>query len=178
MSPALRYFVWNYFRAFLWVAMVAFSLHRGTRNGRVSRSFIAAHVFALGIGIAADFFLVNYAPKSWKVIDVMQWVFVAPIVLFTVISLWIGNREKPIRIPDVLVTMIPIAMWGLLVVYGWQRMWDCHVLGAWFVSAAAGGVDLYARCGPPWAKRRSYLSRLAGYVLVVATVYLVLPRTE
>ena len=178
MSPVLHYFVWNYIRAFLFVAAVAFALYRSTRNARVARAFIAAHIFALGFGIAVDFFLVNYAPKSWLVIGVLQWVFTAPIVIFTVISLWIGNREKPIKIPDVLVTMIPITMWGLMVVYGWQMMWDCHVLGAWFVSAASGGVDLYARCGPPWAQRRSYRTRLAGYVLIVATVYLILPRTE
>jgi hypothetical protein len=178
MSPVLRYFVWNYLRALVWVAAVSWALHRGTRSAKVSKAFIGAHILALGAGAALDFFLVNDAPRSWLVIDVMQWVFTAPIVIFTIISLYIGNWEKPIKIPDVFMTLIPIVMWGLMVVYGWQRMWDCHVLGAWFVSAASGGADLYARGGPAWARRNTWLTRLAGYVLVVAAVYLLLPLTE
>ena len=178
MSVAVKYFAWNYLRAFLWIGAVAFALYRGTRNARIARSFIAAHLVALGVGIASDVFLVNFAPASWKTIDVLQWFFAAPIVIFTAISLWIGDREKPMHAPDALVTMIPIAMWGLMVIYGWQRMWDCHILGAWFVSAASGGVDLYTRCGPAWIQRRSWPARLAGYVLVVAVAYLLVPRTE
>lgn len=178
MSPVLAYFAWNYFRALLWVGAVAFALYRGTRNARMGRAFVMAHLAALGAGAGLDFFLANYAPRQWLVIDVMQWVFTAPIVIFTIISLYIGNWEKPIKIPDVFMTLIPIVMWGLLVIYGWQRMWDCHVLGAWFVSAASGGVDLFARGGPPWARQRTFTTRLAGYVLVVMAVYLLLPHTE
>ena len=179
LSPVVSYFAWNYIRAFLWIAATAFALDRGTRNPRIARAFIGAHLVALGAGAATDFFLVVYAPKSWQSMDVLEWVFTAPIAIFTIISLWIGNREKPIAVPDVFMTLTPILMWALLVIYGWQKhMWTCHVLGAWFVSAASGGVDLYARAGPPWAARRSYLTRLAGYVLVVVTVYLVVPRTE
>ena len=174
----LKYFGWMYLRALIWVATVSFALDRGTRNRKVSRAFVGAHLVALGFGAATDFFMVNFAPKSWLQIDVMQWVFVAPIVIFTVISLWIGNREAPITVPDVFMTLTPVVMWALMVIYGWQVMWWCHVLGAWFVSAAGGAVDLTARCGPPWARRRSLLTRLAGYVLVVMTVYLILPRTE
>lgn len=174
----LKYFVWNYFRAAVWVAAVSLALYRGTRLARVARAFVKAHIVALGAGAGVDYFMINIAPKSWLVIDVMQWVFVAPIVIFTVISLMIGNRESPVEVPDVFMTLIPIVLWGLMVIYGWQTMWYCHVLGAWFVSAASGSVDLYARCGAPWARKRSYLTRLAGYVVVVMTVYLVLPKTE
>ena len=178
MTPLVRYFVWTYFRGFLWIAATAFALYRGTRNARIARAFVAAHAVALGSGAAMDYFLVNDAPKTWLTTGFLQSVFTAPIAIFTVISLWIGNREEPIGIPDVFMTLTPIVMWGLLVIYGWQIMWKCDVLGAWFVSAASGAVDLYARTGPPWARRRTYLTRLAGYVLVLATVYLLLPRTE
>lgn len=174
----LKYFAWNYLRAFIWVAAVALALYRGTRDAKVARAFIAAHIVALGAGAGMDYFLVNLAPKSWLVMDVLQWVFTAPIAIFTVISLWIGNRVKPVKIPDVLITMLPIVLWGLMVIYGWQVMWYCHVLGAWFVSAASGGIDLYARAGPEWARRRSWTTRLIGYAAVVMTVYLLLPRTE
>src|SRR5690349_3749734 len=131
MSPTTRYFAWNYLRALLWIGAAAFVLHRSTRNAKVSRAFIGAHMIALGVGAATDFFLVNYAPRSWLAIDVMQWVFTAPIAIFTVISLWIGNWEKPVTVPDVFMTLTPIVLWGLMVIDGWQRMWDCHVLGAW-----------------------------------------------
>jgi hypothetical protein len=178
MSPMLKYFAWMYLRALLWVALVSFGLFRATRNAKVSKSFVAAHLVALGFGAATDFFMLNLAPKSWLQLDVMQWVFVLPIAIFTVISLWIGNREKPIVVPDVFMTLTPVVMWALMVIYGWQSMWWCHVLGAWFVSAAGGAVDLTSRCGPPWSARRPYLTRFSGYVLVVMTVYLILPRTE
>jgi hypothetical protein len=174
----LKFFAWNYFRAGLWVALVSFALYRATGLRRVARDFIAAHIAALGAGAGVDFLMINVAPKSWLDISVMQWVFTAPIVIFTIISLWIGNRERPIEVPDVFMTLTPIVMWGLMVIYGWQVMWYCHVLGAWFVSAASGSVDLYARCGAPWARKRSYLTRFAGYAAVVMAVYLILPRTQ
>jgi len=178
MSPTLKYFAWQYLRALLWVVLISYGVHRATRSARVSKAFVAAHLVALGFGAATDFFLINFAPKSWLRIDVLQWVFVAPIAIFTVISLWIGNREEPIHIPDVFMTLAPVVMWGLMVIYGWQVMWWCHVLGAWFVSAAGGAVDLSARAGPAWARRNSWKARAAGYVLVVMAVYLILPRTE
>ena len=180
MSPLFKYFAWNYVRAILWIAAVALALYRSTRNARVSRAFIAAHAVALGAGAAADFFIVRAGPKPWLTMDVMQWVFTAPIAIFTVISLWIGNREVPIKIADVFLSLLPVVMWAFLVIYGWDRVviWTCHVLGAWFVSAASGAVDLYARCGPPWVRERSRRTRFAGYALVVMTVYLILPRTE
>ncbi|MBI5211029.1 MAG: hypothetical protein HY927_13750 [Elusimicrobia bacterium] len=178
MSPVLKYFLWMYFRAFLWIASAALCLHRATGRPRVARAYVGAHVVALGVGALADFFLYNFAPKSWLVIEVLQWVFTAPIVVFTVISLWIGSWEVSVEAPDVFMTLVPIAAWGLMVIYGWQDMYDCHVLGAWFVSAASGAVDLWTRFGPPLSRRRSFLARLAGYALVVMAVYLLLPRTE
>lgn len=174
----LKYFAWNYFRAFVWIALISVALWRSTGNAKIVKAFVAAHLVALGAGALGDYFLINLAPKSWLTIGVMQWVFVAPIAIFTVISLYIANWGKPVKIPDVLVTMVPIAAWGLMVVYGWQMMWFCHVLGGWFVSAASGGVDLYARFGPEKARSRSWTVRFVGYAAVVATVYLLLPRTE
>ena len=174
----LKYFLWMYFRAFIWIASAAFLLYRATGRPKVAGAYIAAHAVALGFGAFVDFFMINLAPKSWMTIDFMQWVFVAPIVVFTIISLWIGSWEVPVEPPDVFMTLVPITAWGLLVIYGWQSMFYCHVLGAWFVSAASGAVDLWTRFGPPWARRRSYLTRLAGYAVVVMTVYLLLPHTE
>ncbi|MFI5345036.1 MAG: hypothetical protein ACHQ51_01560 [Elusimicrobiota bacterium] len=178
-SPDVRYFAWQYLRALVWVIIVSWILRRAAGNAKVGRAFFLAHLAALAFGVATDAFMVNWAPKSWLDIEVLQWVFVAPIVIFTVISLWIGNWERPVKIPDVLMTLVPIAAWGLLVIYGWQsRMWTCHVLGAWFVSAAAGGLDLYTLYGPEPVRRRRIAARLAGYALIVLTVYLILPRTE
>ena len=76
--------------------------------------------------------------------------------------------------------MLPLASivaWGFLVVFGWQRgMGDYDVLGAWFVSAGCGGVDLAATFGPSTLNKRPIVSRIAGYALMVAAVYLILPR--
>lgn len=177
-SPDARYFGWIYFRAFVWVLLVTWGLRRSTGNKKVAKAFFLAHLAALAFGAATDAFMVTYAPKSWLHIEVLQWVFVTPIVIFTVISLWIAGWEAPVHAPDAFMTLVPITAWGLLVIYGWQKMWYCHVLGAWFVSAASGAVDLFARCGPPGARRRSYRTRLAGYAAVVATVYLLLPLTQ
>lgn len=179
LSPDARYFGWQYFRALLWVFAVAFALRRATGNAKVFKAFVLAHLAALGFGILVDGYMVTWAPKSWLTLDVLQWIFVAPLAIFTVISLWIGSWEKPVYAADAFMTLVPITAWGLLVVFGWQAgMWHCHVLGAWFVAAACGGVDLYARYGPRRAKDRPYLTRLAGYAGVVAFVYLLLPRTE
>lgn len=177
MSPTLKYFFWMYFRAFVWIAASAAALLRATRNRSVARGYILAHVAALAFGALIDGFLFGLAPRTWLRIEVMQWVFTAPIAVFTVISLWIGSWEVSVEPPDVFMALAPIVAWALLVIYGWQSMWDIHVLGAWFVSAASGAVDLWTRFGPPWARRRSYLLRFAGYAVVVMTVYLLIPRT-
>ena len=179
MSPVTRYFAWMYFRAFVWILVCTLSLRWSTRNGKVVRAFFGAHLAALGFAVVTDLLLFAYAPPRLLKIEVLQWIFTVPIVIFTSISLWICNWEKPVKIPDVLITMVPLVLWGLLVIFGWQwYMSDCHVLGAWFSSAAAGAVDLYARYGPPAVTRRPYTVRLAGYALVVLTVYLLLPRTQ
>jgi hypothetical protein len=178
MGPDAKYFGWIYLRAFVWVLIVTFALRRSTGNQKISKGFFMAHMAALAFGALTDGFMVNYAPKSWLDIEVLQWVFVMPIAIFTVISLWIAGWESPVHAPDAFMTLVPITAWGLMVIYGWQKMWYCHVLGAWFVSAASGGVDLYARCGPPWAKKRNYLTRFVGYAVIVMIVYLLLPKTE
>lgn len=173
-----RYFAWMYVRAFAWVLLCGGFLRRATGNGKIARAYLGAHLAALGFGIATDLALFTVAPASFLTNQVLQGVFFVPIVIFTVISLWICNWEKPVNIPDVFMTLVPIAMWGLLVIFGWQTAWDGHVLGAWFASAAAGAADLFARYGPPWATRRSYSTRLGAYGAVVLAVYLILPLTE
>lgn len=178
MSPAGRYFAWMYARAFVWVLLCAWSLRRATGNEKVSLAFFSAHLAALGFGIAVDLGLFWLAPPEYLTNRVLQGIFLLPIVIFTGISLWIGNWGKPVTVADVFLTLVPIILWGLLVIHGWEDAWDGHVLGAWFASAAAGGVDLYARYGPPLATRRPALTRLAAYPLVVLAVYCVLPRTE
>jgi hypothetical protein len=179
LSPDARYFAWQYFRALVWVVAVSLALWRATGNAKVARAFFLAHLLALGFGVAVDAFMVNWAPKAWLQLDVLEWVFVAPIAIFTVISLWIGSWQAPVHASDAFMALAPIVAWGFLVIYGWQTsMWHCHVLGAWFVSAACGGVDLYARYGAVWARRRPYAARSAAYAIVVMIVYLLLPRTE
>ncbi len=177
MSSLLKYFLWVYARALIWIASSAFALRAATGKTPVARGFALAHLAALAFGILVDVYLINWAPRSWLRIEVMQWVFTAPIVIFTIISLWIGSWEVSVEPPDVFMTLVPVVTWALMVIYGWQSMWDYNVLGAWFVSAASGAVDLWTRFGPPWARRRSYVCRLAGYAVVVLTVYLVLPHT-
>ena len=178
IGPLLRHFGWTYLRALLWVAAVAFALRSSTGNRRVWRAFISAHAVALGVGVLTDLFMVCLAPRAWLRIEVTQWIFTAPIAIFTVISLWIGDREVPVKVPDVFMTLAPVVAWALLVIHGWQDMYDCHVLGAWFVSAACGGVDLFTRAGPAWALRRSWPTRAAGYAVIVLLVYLGLPWTQ
>jgi hypothetical protein len=175
----VRYFAWMYFRALTWIVICALALRQGTGNWKIVRAFFTAHLVALAFAVVTDVLLFKFAPPQMLRIEVLQWIFTIPIVIFTIISLWICNWEKDVKIPDVLITMVPIVMWGLLVIFGWQwGMAECHILGAWFSSAAAGAVDLYARYGPPWAARRPYLVRLAGYAVVVMTVYVLLPLTQ
>lgn len=175
----MRYFAWMYCRALVWIIICSLALSRGTGNWGIVRAFFGAHMAALGFAVVTDLLLYGYAPPGFLKIEVLQWIFTIPIVIFTVISLWISNWVKPVKIPDVLITVIPIVVWGLLVIFGWQwGMAECHILGAWFCSAAAGAVDLYARYGPPSATRRPYVTRLVGYVVVVLTVYVLLPRTQ
>lgn len=174
-----RYFAWQYFRAFTWVVLASLALRRTVGDPKVSRAYFGAHMAALGFGAAVDAFMVTLAPKAWLSLDVLQWVFFAPIVVFTVISLWIASWKAPVHASDAFMTMVPVAAWGLLVVFGWQKgMWRCHVLGAWFVSAACGAVDLRRRFGPPAPKLRARAERLAAYAAVIMAVYLLLPRTE
>jgi uncharacterized membrane protein YeiH len=178
MTEALKYFLWMYLRAAVWIALTASLIYFLTRNSKVTRAFVLAHMAALGFGALADYALIHYAPESWLQLSILQWVFTAPIVIFTVISLWICSWEKAVHASDVFMTLSAVAAWGFLVAYGWQSMWQCHVLGAWFVSAAAGSVDLCVRFGPEKVRGRPYIYRFLGYAMSVITVYLLLPRTE
>lgn len=69
-----------------------------------------------------------------------------------------------------------LVIWGCLVVFGWKHgMGDYDILGAWFVSAGCGGIDLVARFGAERLTRRPYLTRTLGYALVLMAVYEILP---
>ncbi|MDE2142115.1 MAG: hypothetical protein KGJ84_06870 [Elusimicrobia bacterium] len=107
MSADVRYFSWIYFRAFVWVLLVTGALRKSTGNTKISKAFFFAHLTALAFGALTDGFMVTYAPKSWLHIEVLQWVFVAPIVVFSVISLWIASWEAPVHAPDAFMTLVP-----------------------------------------------------------------------
>lgn len=178
MSETLKYTIWLYARVAIWIGLTAALTYLLTRNAKVVKAFVLAHMAALGFGMLTDYLLILYAPESWIRLSVLQWVFTAPIAVFTVISLWICSWEKEMHAADVFMTLSAVTAWGFLVVYGWQTMWHCHVLGAWFVSAAAGAVDLSVRFGPERTRSRPYVHRFIGYALAVIAVYLLLPRTE
>ena len=93
----LKYFAWMYLRALIWVALISLGLYRATRSVRVSKAFVSAHLVALGFGAATDFFMLDLAPKSWLNLDVMQWVFVLPIAIFTVEAVDLSPPAKPNR---------------------------------------------------------------------------------
>jgi len=180
----LRAFLWIYLKAAVWVALTALALYRGTGQAKVARAYIFAHIAALGFSALIDAFFWVLAPKSWLVLDVLQWVVAAPIAIFMGIALWISSWEAPVGWRETFMMLVPIVAWGILIMYGFRwhilrdpRIYTCNVLGAWFVCAASGAVDLWTRFGPSWARRWSYLARLTGYAVVITAVVLFLPST-
>jgi len=160
-----------------YVGLVSAGIWAATRRADVVRRYCGAHLVALVLGAAADVAIVKIAlPRGGLPPAYMNAVFLAPIAFFTAFSIWLCHRDEVLRLPAVLAPMAPIVAWGLLVVFGWQTgMGDYDVLGAWFVSAGCGGVDLAAKFGAPALSARPWRAKAVGYPAVLAAVYLLLP---
>jgi hypothetical protein len=169
-------YAWLLTRAFVYIALVSVLLKIGTRNDKIVLAYCVAHAAALVAGSAVDFTLYKLVFHSEPSVQFFNWAYAAPIFLFTAISLYICHWEGPLHLPDVLLPLGAVVVWACLIIWGPQDMEGYDVIGAWFVSAGTGGVDLFTLHGPPWARERRVAARLAGYAAVVAAVYLALPR--
>lgn len=160
------------------VLMISAAVYAATRRTDLVRQYFTAHLVALLLGALVDVAIVKLVmPRGGIPPAYMNAVFLAPLVFFVSFSIYLCHRGTVMHLPDVLIPIAPIVLWGLLVVFGWQTgMGDFDVLGAWFVSAGCGGVDLATRFGPPALTRRPLTLRLAGYAFMLAAVYLILPR--
>lgn len=174
-------YYWFYARiiaaALAFVLMISGGIHAATRRWDLVRSYCAAHAVALVLGAITDVALVKYVLRHGGGLPpaYMNAIFLAPIVFFVGFSIYLC-RPAVMRAHDVLVPVAPIAAWGLLVLFGWQGdIGDYDVLGAWFVAAGCGGVDLAAAFGPPPLSKRPFATRAAGYAFMLAAVYVVLP---
>lgn len=171
-------FGWTVVRAVLFIALVSAAIHRLTGDVKLVKAYCLAHTVAISLGALADAVIVLvFYPKGGLSAGTMNVIFLAPIAFFMGFSLYLCHRDTVLRLGDVLLTLAPILAWGCLVVWGWQNVGDYDVLGAWFVSAACGGVDLIARFGPEPVRRRQLAAKVAGYAAAVLAVYLVLPYT-
>ncbi len=161
------------------VLLVSAGIYAATRRGALVRQYCTAHIIALVLGAMVDVALVKIImPRGLSIPPAyLNAIFLTPIAFFVSFSIYVCHRDTILRLEDVLLPMAPIVAWGCLVVFGWQKgMGDFDVLGAWFVAAGCGGVDLAAAYGPPSFTKRSRTVKLAGYVLMLAAVYLILPR--
>lgn len=163
--------------AAVYVGLIGAGIYAATRQTRLVRQYCAAHLIALVLGAAVDVAIVKFfMPRGGISPQYMNAILLAPIVFFVAFSIYICHRDTVMHLADVLIPMAPVLAWGVLVVFGWQKgMGDYDVLGAWFVSAGCGGVDLAARFGPPVLTARPLRARFAGYLLMLAAVYLLLP---
>jgi hypothetical protein len=174
----LQVFGWTIIRAVGFIAAVSAAVWGLTRDARLVRAYCAAHLLAILLGTTVDLAIVKLLmPRGEIPAAYMNAVFLAPIVFFIAFSLYICHRDVPLTLADVLLAIAPVVAWGLLVVFGWQEMAAYDILGAWFVSAACGGVDLSARFGPPALTRRPLLTKTLGYAASLLAVYLALPLT-
>lgn len=164
--------------AFSFVLLISAGIYAATRRWDLVRQYFAAHAVALVLGTVVDVALVRYfMPRGGIPPAYMNGLLLSPIAFFVGFSIYLCHRHTVLHLQDVLIPIAPIVIWGLLVVFGWQRgMGDYDVLGAWFVSAGCGGVDLAAVFGPPRLTKRPLTVKLAGYALMLAAVYLILPR--
>lgn len=174
-------YYWFYARiivaAVAFVLLISAGIRVTTRRWDLVRRYCGAHVLALILGTITDFALVKYVLRHGGGLPpaYMNAIFLAPIAFFVGFSIYLC-RPEVMHAHDVLVPMSPILAWGLLVLFGWQGdIGDYDVLGAWFVAAGCGGVDLAATFGPPRLSARPWATRAAGYALMLAAVYVVLP---
>ena len=171
------YIIWAFCRALVFIVMISGAIHWLTQDRKITAAYCGAHFGAIVGGCLIDVGLFLILPKEYLNVGFLEIVFVIPIFIFTGIALWICNWKRPVTLKDVFMPLMPIAAWGCLVIWGWQDMEETHVLGAWFVSAGSGGVELISLYGPEWATRRWLVTRLAGYGLILSAVYLILPLT-
>lgn len=160
------------------VLAVSAGIYAATKRRDLVVKYCIAHIVALVLGTLTDLALVQWVlPKGGLAPAYMNAIFLAPIVFFVGFSIYLCHWKTALTAWDILIPIMPIVIWGALVVFGWQRgMGDYDVLGAWFVSAGCGGVDLAAVYGPPSLAKRPLAVKAAGYALMLASVYLILPR--
>ncbi len=162
-----------------YILLVSAGIYAATRRSSLVRQYFAVHLVALVLGALTDVALVKIVMARGLTIApvYMNGIFLAPIAFFIAFSIYICHRDTALTAQDILIPLAPIVAWGCLVVFGWQKgMGDYDVLGAWFVAAGCGGVDLAAAYGPPSFKRRPLAVKLSGYAALLAAVYLILPR--
>jgi len=181
MTPRAVYYAWMMTRALIWIGAISLLIRHFTRERRVVAAYWGAHLAALLLGCGVDILLWDVVGGTAGSVQNRQAIFVAPIAIFTVISLWIGSWRVSQHASDALMTVVPLVLYAGLVIKGWNARGAREfpdVLGAWFVSAASGGLDLIAIYGPPQAVKRRTLLRLAGYAGIALVVYALLPFTE
>lgn len=164
--------------AAVYVLLVSVGIYAATRRSDLVRRYFGVHLVALVLGALTDVALVKILlPRGVSIPPVyMNGIFLAPIAFFIGFSVYLTHRAT-LTAWDILIPISPVVAWGCLVVFGWQRgMGDFDVLGAWFVAAGCGGVDLAAAYGPPSLTKRPLAFKLAGYLFLLAAVYLILPR--
>jgi hypothetical protein len=171
------FYVWLLIRAAIYIAAIAALLARLTRNRGIVLAYCGAHVAALASGAIIDVAVWKFLLHSQATVGFLEGIYAAPIFIFTGISLWICHRETALALIDVLLPVGAIVLWGCAVIWGGRNLEGYDVLGAWFVSAGVGAVDIVSLYGPAWATRRKYATRVLGDVATVALVYLLLPRT-
>ncbi len=161
-----------------YVLLISAGIYATTRRPSLVRQYLTVHLVALVLGTLTDVALVKIILPSGVSIPpaYMNGIFLAPIVFFIGFSIYITHRGA-LTAWDILIPIAPIVAWGFLVVFGWQGgMGDYDVLGGWFVAAGCGGVDLAAAYGPPSFTKRPLSVKFAGYLFLLAAVYLILPR--
>jgi len=163
--------------AFVFVFLVSAGIFAATRRSDLVRQYCAAHLVALTLGTIVDIILALYVmPRGGIPPAYVGGIFLAPIAFFVAFSIYICHRGRALRAKDILIPIVPIVLWGVLVVFGGQRgMGDFDVLGAWFVSAGCGGIDLAAAYGLPALASRPRSVKFAGYALMLLAVYFILP---
>lgn len=160
------------------ILLISAGIYATTRRLDLVRQYCGAHIVALILGTLTDMALIQYVLRHGGGFApaYMNAIFLAPIVFFVGFSIYICHRGKVMRAIDVLTPLAPIVAWGFLILFGWQGdVGDYDVLGAWFVTAGCGGVDLAATFGPASFTKRPYSVKLAGYFLMLAAVYVILP---
>jgi hypothetical protein len=178
MDGILAVFGWTIARAVLVIALISWAIWKLTGDAKLVRAYCAAHMLAIVLGTTVDLVIVTFVlPRGGISPAYMSALFLAPIVFFICFSLYLCHRGVTLTAADVLLTISPVVAWGLMVVFGWQEMAAYDILGAWFVSAACGGVDLAARFGSPRLRRRPYVTKVLGYAGCLLAVYLLLPLT-